>query len=907
MSAGPSHAGFTPPGPEPPSGPGHSAARRGRSSIEEALLAIALLPLDLPRADLRDRLLRAVHCAYLAIDSQVITAAHLDGLIEAAAMARESRALLERAGDPAFSDPLRRAVAHLAEAEAAMLQGAEAVRQIHLARRTEVISGPAAGALRARPMRASVGLPELHAPARLVLLPHVSLESGDPPRASAAAPVTLATPRTLAELEAFAADAFSGALAERLAGQDRDEPTPAPAGEAPYAPFEPAVEEVQLLRDIGRDCLEDLAAGRSLRKPNAMETWLDQEPFEQRLLDNLDAFAALGGSVLPLVSLFHAEAKAPDPERAFAVALTLGCIEGSDTVGAAVMTLKQSAPEEYPGWMEGFWLAPSPAIDVAMADLTTSARPEHVALALDVLHARGQTPDHVVEALLERPEPKIAARVARALATALPRRDAIETLERICGTTEDDDLFLAAVASLLQRGGGAAVHLLRRAVDAPTSDARRRRALPLLCLVGRVSDLDRLLAAAHDAPTAPILRGLGRYGHVESLGTLLDFLRREDVEVVAAAAEALDRITGAGLREIIEEPWEVELPPEAAAAGGIPVPLRKVERVVTDPARWSAWMHEEARRLDARLRTRGGVPFSPMQIVNEIEAKSTPPDRREEAALELAVLTGIPSLFSPHDWVARQKKHLAELRAHVATIAFTPGGWASGAAGGSRGSSDVPARPLPIQAPAAPRSQPGTSHLPAFLPHGPVLPFKSPSEAPAHPPAVERDAGDTRRSPPPGAPTGVTATPQVGSPFGSTLMAPPQVARNPLPFQPASPSRAASQEGVASLSRPSAPPLPPPAPEPLSAAATPAPTSGPISRLTLAQYASLCAELAVSPRQSEAIFERYGLVSHHDRLAVDKAWQERLSRVPDEHRSWQGLYQHYQAYWADQARRGGAR
>ncbi|KYF90381.1 hypothetical protein BE18_12130, partial [Sorangium cellulosum] len=523
------------------------------------------------------------------------------------------------------------------------------------------------------------------APPRQPLLPHVIVEPRVPLPAPTRPPPRTARPSTLEELEAFASAS---------AAPIDDEPAAleAPPGEPAVLYFEPAIAEVDALRHLGRDCLEDIAGLRNLRKPNALESWIDQGPFEQRLLDNLDAFAALGGAVLPLVSLFHAEARSPDPERAFAVALTLGCIEGSDTVGAAVMTLKQSPPEELPGWLEGFWLAPSPAIDVAMVDLCASSRPSLVALALDVLWARGRTPDDIVMSLLDRSEPEITPRVARALATALPRSEAIDHLERICGMTSDDDLFLAAVESLLHRAHSPAVDILRSSIDARSSPARGRRALPLLCLVGRAGDLDRLLAAANAAPTARLLRGLGRFGHVESLGTLLNLLEHGDKDVVAAAAEALERITGAGLRQTIEEPWEVELPPEASGAGGIAVPARRVERIVTDPAPWSAWLRDKARRLDPKQKTRGGGPFTPLHIVTEIEAKTTPLERREEAFLELRLVTGLSSPFSPHDWVARQQRHLTELRAQVSAAASAPGAWS------------IAARRDVVAPPAKPRS-----------------------------------------------------------------------------------------------------------------------------------------------------------------------------------------------------------
>lgn len=39
-------------------------------------------------------------------------------------------------------------------------------------------------------------------------------------------------------------------------------------------------------------------------------------------------------------------------------------------------------------------------------------------------------------------------------------------------------------------------------------------------------------------------------------------------------------------------------------------------------------------------------------------------------------MTGVTSTFSPHDWVARQKRHVAELRERVSATGIAPGGWA---------------------------------------------------------------------------------------------------------------------------------------------------------------------------------------------------------------------------------------
>ena len=111
---------------------------------------------------------------------------------------------------------------------------------------------------------------------------------------------------------------------------------------------------------------------------------------------------------------------------------------------------------------------------------------------------------------------------------------------------------------------------------------------------------------------------------------------------------------------------------------------------------------------------------------------------------------------------------------------------------------------------------------------------------------------------------------------------------------------------------PAAPPVPPagsaaPIAPAGSAPATapPADPQGPPGRLTLEQYAALCAELAASPQATDAVFTRYGLVSGDDRSQVDLSWRERLRRNPVEYKLWQDHYQRYLAYWQERARRPG--
>ena len=77
--------------------------------------------------------------------------------------------------------------------------------------------------------------------------------------------------------------------------------------------------------------------------------------------------------------------------------------------------------------------------------------------------------------------------------------------------------------------------------------------------------------------------------------------------------------------------------------------------------------------------------------------------------------------------------------------------------------------------------------------------------------------------------------------------------------------------------------------------------SEPLQGLTLEQYASLCAELAVFTDRTEQVFARHGLAAAADRIRVNAAWQDRLGRDPAVKAYWERCYRHYQTYWAGAA------
>lgn len=663
-------------------------ARIARNAVELAAKEIAASPVTFDRAMVGELLRQTVAGLYLALDTTPEEAAHAEALHEAAARVGDAERILEksRTGQPA-STTLDRPLAILVDARRHLLQHAEVVTEEHMRllsdpRRWMVVSAHGDASRDVAPFRASVGMPQLHVLRRPRLAPTLELGENQPTTATAPTP-RIPTPRTLEELEAFSAAATTGKLQASLLAEP-EEDVPPPPLEIVYA-YEPAVEEREVLRKMARDTLEDIGSLGNLRHPIPTETWLDQEPFEQRLFDNVDYFASLGPGVLGHIATYHRESEVPDAMRAFAFAFTLGCIEGRDTAGLVVSVLKQRPKEEWPGFVDGLTLAPNPAVDEVLPELLTHPAPGLAALAIDVLGGRGSLTTEVVGWIRARRDPTLDARLAEALAGALDRDVAIACLEELlhAGHHGDDDaLFCAAARSLMIRGHGPARDALRSELAAHTSIVRLESAIELIAIAGRADDCLGLLDAitALPGPTPRVLRALGRFGHIGTLSYLVDTLRRfeGDELVTEATGEALERITGAGLRRTVEEPWETGLPPElrsAAEAVGATTPMRTVEKVILDPAQWDEWGRAHLRELDPRIKHRGGRPFSPAGVVDELEAKSTPCVRRPDVAFELGCILGTLGGFRPDDWVTRQRAQLAHLRAETASLDHAPGCW----------------------------------------------------------------------------------------------------------------------------------------------------------------------------------------------------------------------------------------
>jgi hypothetical protein len=244
----------------------------------------------------------------------------------------------------------------------------------------------------------------------------------------------------------------------------------------------------------------------------------------------------------------------------------------------------------------------------------------------------------------------------------------------IADRAESDALFDACVESLLRRGDGEIRGTLRSTLRAGPA-SRRIIAARWLALAGSPEDTASIVEVAAATPSPALLRALGRHGDLRSVDVLIASLSADE-PIVEAAAEALDRITGAGLREKAEVAWSTGAEPGSAK--------RIVERPSRDPVLWSQWFGRSLRRLDPGAKLRQGKPFIATTLVDELASPATPAQRRDDAEAEISIVAGVTSRFRTDDWVARQQERLVDLRARVTSRSIPSGTWCYAGAPWSR-------------------------------------------------------------------------------------------------------------------------------------------------------------------------------------------------------------------------------
>jgi len=273
--------------------------------------------------------------------------------------------------------------------------------------------------------------------------------------------------------------------------------------------------------------------------------------------------------------------------------------------------------------------------------------------------------------------------------TAHPRRR--EALARgqllVEQLPEDAKLFRAVALGLAYANHPDAMRFARARIGGPLGAI----AAQIVALAAGSADAEWLLAQIALHPDPGLVQALGWAGPSEAIPVCLSLLSDPDPGVVLMAAEALERLTGAGLFEIAAEAPEALAPPELPEPKGFetdaapaseperdPVPEGApdlLERPSTDRERWERWLRERDDQFLPKRRYRRGHPYTPLVSLSELDSGRCLPAERRWLVAELAIRTGQSIPLDPEDFVVTQERALAAFRPTAEAASRGPGGW----------------------------------------------------------------------------------------------------------------------------------------------------------------------------------------------------------------------------------------
>ena len=481
------------------------------------------------------------------------------------------------------------------------------------------------------------------------------------------------------------------ALKKRPRQQTEVQPPEIPAGFGPDIPDR--LSEDAFVRARTRDMLEEVAMVGLQRLPLPGDPWRIALGLEQRMGRAIDAIAAMGPVALSSVEGWAMDSPVKDSTRMFAVAMTMGCFDGADALGVVervyqeMVTVDETCRE---GLVAALTLAPHPGLEAWMRRWLVDSDPALRAIAIETMGFRGWADDNeLATAALD--EPVVAQKALVVLARQAPRT-ALDVLEDPLGA-DDPELRRAAWHAMVLAGRGRSSQVLREAITASTDDDRIFAA-QLLALSGDEQDARHLLERMQAEATPDRIDAVGWTGLVAALGPLIELLDHDDEAVTRAAGRALDRLSGAELREEAEvlaedifvpeppdpdvgEPPEKrlvrvtsdprDLPPEPAT--------ETVEQASTSPSAWRRWYQGHAADWSARQRYRQGKPYTPVISLHELDVALRDVPERRWLLDELVIQTGSWERMDPHDYVVQQLASIEAWRGPAQRASSQPGRW----------------------------------------------------------------------------------------------------------------------------------------------------------------------------------------------------------------------------------------
>ena len=554
----------------------------------------------------------------------------------------------------------------------------------------------------ARDLVVSHNLPRLHQVERASIAPIFRVATPLPPRAPAVA--TLASElAALAPAERMKKLKEQAKLAREQAAIARDErararearrraPEAEPAPRPGFtkdnaAPLSPEA----FTRSKARELFEDIAAMGLQRTPLLGDFWRGAAAFDQRLLRDIDAFAALGATAAAHVETLVFEHPAKDASVAFALGITLGSIEGRDALAAVERGLRFIGTGEKAimmGMAAALKLSPHPELPVMLQQWSKDDDAALRALAIDVLCHRGwATAEEIALACQDSSEAVVACAIMHAAYADIPQLGALIEQHAQAKTPELCEALAWAMVI------GSVSYPLDRLREKLASDGSDHVLLPI-AIAGDEPDAGKLVDRFAQHPTRQLALALGYAGHPLAIGALCEALEKTaSPELKEACAFALQRLTGAELYEQVDVPPEnldVDTPDDPP----LPDDQQKLTRRVSDrrdrpgkgspdrltlpttrPEAWRAFIAEHGVQFQGARRLRRGKPYTPAQSLQEIDSFQITPGERRVLYREVLIKTGKAVTFDPVDFIVSQEAALSAMAPHCEKASSQPGAW----------------------------------------------------------------------------------------------------------------------------------------------------------------------------------------------------------------------------------------
>lgn len=340
------------------------------------------------------------------------------------------------------------------------------------------------------------------------------------------------------------------------------------------------------------------------------------ESLDERLRAHLDGLAVAGAEGWKVVAAGLAD---DDPAQVFVAAATALVAGGED--GRAEVEAALGAPSSIEGLRWSLRLAGAADLPPWLERWTGHPAALGRALACDALAFRGMAPPwENLAALLREESPAVLRLALGAVCRARTRELAPRVLELLADA--DPGVRASALWAATALGRAEAIGEAGRRCDGEGADAEA--AVQCLGLAGDEPSLDSLRRALGGPQARLATLALGRLGYPAAIEPLLEAAGKEPL--ARAAGLALCWILGLDLRA-----QKLELAPEQRPRPADELALDPDEDLPwPDPERLIPVAREAAGGVGARVRLRGGAPWSVAALEPEIMSGCLP-DR--EAAL----------------------------------------------------------------------------------------------------------------------------------------------------------------------------------------------------------------------------------------------------------------------------------